>query len=108
MFAGFGFDWPPVIVEIYRALSIFTFNIDLFAPECNISVNFEQKWYFIQALPLVMVASIAAAVVLARLVQWFQQRMLRQLPFGALASMNLLDVCFGIFITGVFMLYFST
>jgi hypothetical protein len=44
MFAGFGFDWPPVIKGIFNAFSLVNFNFDLLAPECSISLNFERKW----------------------------------------------------------------
>jgi hypothetical protein len=45
LFAGFGFDWPPVIKSIFNAFSLINFNFELLAPECSVSLNFEAKWY---------------------------------------------------------------
>ena len=44
MFAGFNFQWPDVLVAVYNALSLLNFNFELLAPECSVSLNFEQKW----------------------------------------------------------------
>ena len=107
MFANFDFDWPPALLSLYHAFSLFNFNFDLLAPECSVSLNYETKWYIIQSLPVILVAGIAAVVVATRTLQWVQVKTLGRLPFGALSSLNLVDVCIGIFISGVFMLYFG-
>ncbi len=44
MFAGFDFDWPPVVKAIFNAFSLLNFNFELLAPECSVSINFEAKW----------------------------------------------------------------
>ena len=44
MFAGMGFEWPPLIKGIFNAFSLVNFNFELLAPECSVSLNFEAKW----------------------------------------------------------------
>ncbi len=44
MFAGFDFDWPPAVTAIFNAFSLLNFNVELLAPECSVSINFEAKW----------------------------------------------------------------
>ena len=108
MFAGFGFDWPPALTSLYRAMSLVNFNFDLLAPECSVSLNFEQKWYIIQSLPVILLLGISVVVIATRTLQWVRQHCFGRLPFGALSALNLIDVCIGIFISGMFMLYFGT
>jgi hypothetical protein len=47
MFAGFGFDWPPVIKTVFSAFSLVNFNFELLAPECSVSLNYESKWWVV-------------------------------------------------------------
>ncbi len=44
---------------------------------------------------------------LTRLLQQVQARVFHTIPFGALSNLSLLDICAGIFVSGVFMLYFG-
>ncbi len=44
MFAGFGFDWPPAVKAVYNLYSLVNLNLELLAPECSLSINFEAKW----------------------------------------------------------------
>lgn len=76
--------------------------------ECSLSVNFEAKWYIVEALPIMLAGSIVVVVLGVRLLQWAQRTMLRRLPFGATSDTSLTDVVIGIFITGLFYLYFRT
>ena len=48
LFAGFNFQWPPEVIALYNLLSVVSFNIELLAPECTVSVSFETKFYIIQ------------------------------------------------------------
>ena len=107
MFAGFGFQWPSIILSVYNALSLLNFNFELLAPECSVSLNFEQKWYVIQSLPLILLTSIGLVMLVTRVVQLVQQHVFHTLPFGALSKFSLVDSCIGIFVSGVFMLYFG-
>ncbi len=74
----------------------------------NISINYPSRWYIMEALPVILAGSIAVVVVLTRSVQLLQRAVFRVLPFGALAALSLVDVCVGIFITGLYYLYFRT
>jgi hypothetical protein len=42
-----------------------------------------------------------------RLMQLVQSHVFHVLPFGAMSTHSLLDICVGIFVSGVFMLYFG-
>ena len=44
MFANFGFAWPPAITSLFNLLSLVNFNLELLAPECSVSLDFEAKW----------------------------------------------------------------
>ena len=72
------------------------------------SLNYEAKWYVIQSLPVLLLVGIVTVVVTIRAVQTVQVRLLGRLPFGALSALNLIDVCIGIYISGLFMMYFGT
>ena len=39
-------QWPPFIISLFHALSVFNFNIDITAPECTLkSLSYETKWW---------------------------------------------------------------
>ena len=105
--ANFDFVWPSEIVAIYHAFSLVNFNFELLAPECSIALNYEAKRYVIQSLPLILLGGIGVVVVATRTVQLVQQKLWGRLPFGALSTLGLIDVCIGIFISGIVMLYFG-
>lgn len=63
--------------------------------------------YIIQSLPLILVLSIALVMAATRLLQFVQSRVFHVLPVGALSSSNLSDICVGILVSGLFMLYFG-
>ena len=107
MFAGFNFQWPPAVTGLYHAFSLVNFNFELLAPECSVSLNYEAKWYIVESLPVILLASVCVVIVATRTLQWGQRYFLGRLPFGALSTLNLIDVCIGIFISGLFMLYFG-
>ena len=107
MFAGFGFAWPPQVVAVYDSFSLLNFNFELLAPECSVSLNFEAKWYIVEALPLILLAGICVVLAGTRVLQWAQVRLLGTLPFGALSTVSLVDVCIGVFISGLFMMYYG-
>ena len=107
MFANFDFTWPSQLTSLYHVFSLVNFNFDLLAPECSVSLNFEEKWFIVQSLPLLLFLSIAVVIVGTRVLQEIQRVLLGRLPFGSLSALNLIDVCIGIGISGVFMLYFG-
>ncbi len=105
MFSNMDFEWPAALLTLYRGLSLINFNLELLAPECSLAVNFEQKWFVTQLLPIVLGASILAVLAATKVLQWVQRVIFKVLPFGATMDTNLADTCIGIFITGVFHLY---
>ena len=56
LFSAMKINWPPVLLEVFRALSIFSFNIDFAAPECILTVDFtyEQMWWAQEILPFLV------------------------------------------------------
>jgi hypothetical protein len=108
MFAGFQFDWPPAIVQLFNAFSLLNFNFDILAPECSVSLNFEAKWYIVQLLPGLLFAGIGVVLVGTKAIQLVQVKLLHTLPLGALSAVSTVDVCIGVCFSGVFMLYFGT
>ena len=107
MFAGFNFQWPPAVTGLYHAFSLVNFNFELLAPECSVSLNYEAKWYIVESLPVILLISVCVVIGATRALQWGERYFLGRLPFGALSTLNLIDVCIGIFISGLFMLYFG-
>jgi hypothetical protein len=61
----------------------------------------------VQALPALLVGGILFVMGATRLLQFVQSRVFHVLPFGALGSLTLSDVCVGILISGLFMMYFG-
>jgi hypothetical protein len=105
MFSNMEFAWPSALLSLYRGLSLVNFNLELLAPECSFAVNFEQKWFVTQLLPLILGASILLVLAATKALQWIQRVLFKVLPFGATMDTSLVDVCIGIFITGVYHLY---
>jgi hypothetical protein len=105
MFGNMDFKWPPALVALFQSMSLANFNLELLAPECNFSVNFEQKWLVTQLLPVVLGTSIIVVLLATKTLQWLQRVVFKVLPFGSTSDTNLVDTCIGIFITGMFHLY---
>ncbi len=63
--------------------------------------------YIVQALPLFLIGGILFVMLVTRALQLVQSKVFHVLPFGALSNLSLVDVCMGIFVSGVFMLYFG-
>jgi hypothetical protein len=61
----------------------------------------------VQSLPLMLVCGISIVVTATRLLQLVQTHVLHVLPFGSLGQLSILDVCAGIFVSGLFMMYFG-
>ena len=106
IFAALKFDWPPAIIALYNAFSLASFNLELLAPECNFSVNYEAKWMVTQLLPVLLVAAVGVVLIATRVLQYVQRAVFHVLPFGAVGELNLVDICIGILISGSYYLYF--
>ena len=66
LFAGARVPWPPIMLDIFINLRLFSIDIDLTAPECFIRelVTFEYKFYFKMALPLLAMSFLLVLVFL--------------------------------------------
>jgi hypothetical protein len=106
MFTSFKFAWPPTLLSLFKALSFANFNLELLAPECSFKSTYEARWFVTQSLPLVLAASVVIVFLGTRLLQWIQRRVFRVMPWGAVSDLDIIDVCMGIFITGLYYLYF--
>jgi hypothetical protein len=63
--------------------------------------------YVVQSLPLILLGGIAVVMAGTKVLQLVQSKVFHVLPFGALSATSLSDVCIGILISGLFMLYFG-
>ncbi|KAJ3452430.1 hypothetical protein M0812_04198 [Anaeramoeba flamelloides] len=45
------FNWPAGIIDLFKSLTFFNFNIDFLALECSVNLTYIQKWFAIQLLP---------------------------------------------------------
>ncbi len=108
IFAAFKFEWPPALIALYNKVSLASFNLELLAPECSFSVNYEAKWLVTESLPVILVAAVLVVLVGTRVMQFVQRTVFKTLPFGAAGDVNLVDVCIGILISGSYYLYFRT
>ena len=106
IFASLKFHWPPALLAIYNSISVASFNLDLLAPECSISVSFKEKWLLTMSLPLLLLMATTIVVNMVRALQCVQRRVLKRLPFGAMNELDLTDVSVGIVISGLYYLYF--
>ncbi len=61
----------------------------------------------VQSLPLVLVGGIGLVMAATCVLRLVQTRVLHMLPFGSLSQFSLGDVCVGILISGLFMMYFG-
>jgi hypothetical protein len=52
-----------------------------------------------------LMGGIGFVMMATRLVQLVQTHVLRTLPFGSLSNFSLVDVCVGVLVSGLFMLY---
>jgi hypothetical protein len=60
IFANTKADWPELVINIYDFFSMFSFDINITAPECTFSISYRKKWIIVMATPL---ACLAACVV---------------------------------------------
>ena len=74
---------------------------------CSVSLNYEMKWFIVQSLPVLLFCGTVVVIAATRLLQQVQVKVFHTLPFGAMSQVGLVDVCIGILISGIFMLYFG-
>ncbi len=60
-----------------------------------------------QSLPLMLVGGIGIVMIATRGLQLVQAHVLHVLPFGSLGQFSIRDVCTGILVSGLFMMYFG-
>jgi hypothetical protein len=81
----------------------------MFAPCCFLRFSclscFHVNRLIVQSLPLVLMGGIVVVMLATRLVQLVQTHLMRMLPFGALSNFSLVDVCVGVLVSGLFMMY---
>ena len=54
VFVDLNMNWPPIMLDFFRYASLFTANVEITSPECSISVGYVPKWYFMEAVPIMM------------------------------------------------------
>jgi hypothetical protein len=56
IFAATKIEWPWSILQFFKYLSIFKFNINITAPECAFVIQYQDKWMSIMAVPVTAMA----------------------------------------------------
>jgi hypothetical protein len=74
----------------------------------NLSVDYPSRWYVMASLPLLLALTIVVVLAGTRALQYVQRVVCKRVPFGVAAALNLVDVCVGIFFSGLYYLYFRT
>ena len=60
IFTSLNFQWPAQLKTLFQLSSASTFNTQVLAPECSITVwSFESKWYAVQIIPLLIMLPLA-------------------------------------------------
>jgi hypothetical protein len=74
---------------------------------CVLCCLYRLHRFIVQSLPLILVGGIAIVMTATRVVQLVQTHVLHVIPFGSLGQFSLPDVCVGILVSGLFMMYFG-
>ena len=66
LFSGARVKWPPIMLEVFIYLRIFSLDIDLAAPECFLRevFTFELKFFFKMSLPLLAMSALMVVVLI--------------------------------------------
>ena len=67
IFAETKADWPASISAVYDYMSAFSFNLNVAKPECTISLTYEQKWAFVELVPLAVLVGVGGVSVISAL-----------------------------------------
>jgi hypothetical protein len=59
MFANFNFAWPVALRGIFNTVSASNLNLQLLAPECSLKLDFQQQWFGVAILPLLIISALA-------------------------------------------------
>ncbi len=99
----------PWVVECLARESVMNGVISFYSPRCCPPPPHTHTHcrLIVQSLPLILVGGIVVVMAATRVLQLVQTRVLHVLPFGALGQFSLLDVCVGILVSGLFMMYFG-
>ena len=65
IFADTKADWPASIELVYDYMSFFSFNLNVAKPECTISLTYDEKWFFVETVPLCMLAIVGGFSVMS-------------------------------------------
>ncbi|KAJ5066395.1 g protein-coupled receptor-related [Anaeramoeba ignava] len=52
--SGLKLNWPDSIGSTWRSISLFNFNIDYLAVECNLQLTYTQKWALCMVFPFIL------------------------------------------------------
>lgn len=54
IFGSLDLNWPGSVKFVFSALSLFSSNVEVTAPECSVAVNYFDKWLFTMAIPVLI------------------------------------------------------
>jgi len=55
LYHGFSVNWPSVVLSTFDAASFTNLNIELFSPECSVTLTYWSKWVFKMMVPVMIV-----------------------------------------------------
>jgi hypothetical protein len=74
MFSSTKIVWPSFIKNLYNMLSLFNFNLNITAPECAFSIQFQYKWALTELIPI----GLGSLFLLAHVLKIFQKRFIKK------------------------------
>ena len=61
VFAALEINWPSSLMTVFQLSSLTMANVDSTSPECSVSIDYTQKWYFSMFLPVLLGGGLAVA-----------------------------------------------
>ena len=75
IFANTQAQWPSAIIRIYTYLSLFSFNLNITAPECIFSISYSYKWFVVESMPLVALSMVGLVHMLTQCYLLYKKKM---------------------------------
>jgi hypothetical protein len=92
LFAEIPVSWPTSVYGMFQSFGFTNFNLDLFAPECSVPLDYWTKWTFKLCLPLIVAAGLILIFICqeagARYFPNFQSLFTRQIGSFGLNGLN--------------------
>jgi hypothetical protein len=67
LFAEIPVSWPTSVYGMFQTFGFANFNLDIFAPECSVPLDYWTKWTFKLCLPLIVLAGLGVIFLIQEL-----------------------------------------